>query len=88
MPTSRSITMLVALYGALADLAQAFDGPASSALSKRQQDSNSNCSVFGIDYQNGGSYFIDTSVNVDFTLVSQFEGCKSDLEAPISQCHH
>ncbi|RDW56622.1 hypothetical protein BP5796_13087 [Coleophoma crateriformis] len=33
------------------------------------------CSSFGIDFQNGGSYFINSKDNSSFTSVTQFEGC-------------
>jgi hypothetical protein len=42
---------------------------------KRQDNVNSTCNVFGIDFQNGGSYFINTASNSNFTAVTQFEGC-------------
>jgi hypothetical protein len=29
---------------------------------------------YGIDFVNGGSYFIDDTEAVDFTFLSQFEG--------------
>lgn len=45
---------------------------------KRQMNSNSTCQVFGIDFQNGGSYFINSASNANFTIVSQFEGCNND----------
>ncbi|KAK4494328.1 hypothetical protein PRZ48_014626 [Zasmidium cellare] len=36
------------------------------------------CYAYGIDFQDGGSYFIDSRSNVSFTAVSQFEGCQND----------
>lgn len=62
---------------ALASLSSA---PSSNAavLIERQSNPNSTCSVFGIDFQNGGSYFINTNSQADFTAVSQFEGCNND----------
>ncbi|KAK5129351.1 hypothetical protein LTR16_002224 [Cryomyces antarcticus] len=36
------------------------------------------CLSFGIDFVNGGSYFIDSKSNASFTTVSQFEGCNAD----------
>ncbi|KAF2166072.1 hypothetical protein M409DRAFT_66957 [Zasmidium cellare ATCC 36951] len=36
------------------------------------------CYAFGIDFQDGGSYFIDSRSNASFTAVSQFEGCQND----------
>jgi hypothetical protein len=43
---------------------------------KRQQDQDSTCIVYGIDFQNDASYFINNESNEDFTLVTQFEGCR------------
>lgn len=34
------------------------------------------CESYGIDFQNGGSYFQNISSSADFTFVSLFEGCK------------
>lgn len=50
-----------------------------SDLIKRQNNANSTCSVYGVDFQNGGSYFINSGSNGDFTAVSEFEGCTYDL---------
>jgi len=44
---------------------------------RRQNNADSVCSVYGIDIQGGGSYFVNTASNDDFTVVSQFEGCTS-----------
>lgn len=38
-------------------------------LETRQNDPNSTCLVYGIDYVDGGSYFIDSSSTSDFTAV-------------------
>jgi len=51
---------------------------ASSLVEVRQENSNSNCSVFGIDFVDGGSYFINSNSTNDFTAVQQFEGCNND----------
>jgi hypothetical protein len=29
---------------------------------------------YGIDFVNGGSYFIDNTLSIDFTFLSEFEG--------------
>lgn len=39
------------------------------------------CYSFGIDFQDGGSYFIDSRSNASFTAVSQFEGCNNDTSS-------
>ncbi|PVH78934.1 hypothetical protein DL98DRAFT_572855 [Cadophora sp. DSE1049] len=38
------------------------------------------CVSYGIDFVNGGSYFIDSTEATDFTFLSQFEGCTSGEE--------
>lgn len=44
------------------------------------------CSSFGIDFQDGGSYFINSLDTNPFTSVVEFEGCEGSanviLEAP------
>lgn len=35
----------------------------------------SDCVSYGIDFQNGGSYFINKALAENFTAVSEFEGC-------------
>ena len=37
------------------------------------------CSTYGIDFQNGGTYFQDTGSTDPFTFVSQFSGCAPDI---------
>ncbi|KYG48493.1 hypothetical protein M433DRAFT_60989 [Acidomyces richmondensis BFW] len=49
-----------------------------SDLIKRQNNANSTCSVYGVDFQNGGSYFINSGSSGDFTAVSEFEGCNNE----------
>ncbi|KXT00499.1 hypothetical protein AC578_4084 [Pseudocercospora eumusae] len=46
-------------------------------------DEDSICYSYGIDYQNGGSYFIDSRSNASFTCVSQFESCVEDTYSNI-----
>lgn len=55
-------------------------------LSRRQSDDfpyneTSICLSYGIDYQNGGSYFIDSRSMESFTVVSQFDNCEPDTTA-------
>lgn len=46
-----------------------------STIFRRSNDTDDGdvCHCYGIDYQNGGSYFIDSQINSSFTCVSQFE---------------
>ncbi|KAL8357518.1 hypothetical protein RB601_009128 [Gaeumannomyces tritici] len=41
------------------------------------------CSSYGVDYSNGGSYYIDGSSNQYFTFISVFQGCSSELVSPV-----
>jgi hypothetical protein len=59
-------------------LGTAFSVVASNSLTTRQEDPTSNCSVYGIDFVDGGSYFINSESTVDFTTVQQFSGCNDD----------
>jgi hypothetical protein len=43
------------------------------------QDQTEQCVSFGIDFQDGGSYFQNKSSSDDFTFVSTFEGCQNDV---------
>lgn len=57
-----------------------------SRLNSRQSDDfpyneTSICLSYGIDFQNGGSYFIDVRSSESFTVVSQFSGCEPDTAA-------
>jgi hypothetical protein len=36
------------------------------------------CEVYGIDVQNGGTYFENVELTVPFTLVQEFSGCDND----------
>ena len=51
---------------------------ASNLLTTRQNSPTSNCSVYGIDFVDGGSYYIDSNSTADFTTVQQFSGCNDD----------
>lgn len=48
------------------------------SLFKRQNSVNSTCLSYGIDFVDGGNYFINSLSTVDFTAVSQFDGCNDD----------
>lgn len=47
-------------------------------VSRRQMNESSVCKSFGVNYQDGGVYFINTNSNQSFTIVSTFEGCNND----------
>lgn len=50
----------------------------SGLLETRQDYANSTCSVFGIDFVDGGSYFINSNSTSDFSCVQQFDCCNDD----------
>ncbi|CAK4030452.1 Hypothetical predicted protein [Lecanosticta acicola] len=58
-------------------------GLSSKGRYRRQMNPNSNCSTFGIDFQDGGSYFINSQLNESFTAVSEFEGCNNDTASVV-----
>ncbi|KAI1462861.1 hypothetical protein F4805DRAFT_472071 [Annulohypoxylon moriforme] len=41
------------------------------------------CSSFGVDYVNGGSYDIDSSSNNNFTFTTIFQGCDQETVTPL-----
>ncbi|TLS29343.1 hypothetical protein PpBr36_01551 [Pyricularia pennisetigena] len=41
------------------------------------------CTSQGIDYSNGGSYYIDSSSNDYFSFVSEFQGCYRESISPV-----
>ncbi|KAK8219388.1 hypothetical protein M8818_001123 [Zalaria obscura] len=43
-----------------------------------QDDPDSTCLSYGIDFVNGNEYFINENSTADFTFVSQFNGCNND----------
>lgn len=59
-------------------LATAGSTIASDLLLARQDNTNSTCLSYGIDFVSDGEYFINSLSNVDFTAVSQFQGCNDD----------
>lgn len=48
---------------------------------KRQMNASSVCSTSGVNYQDGGDYFINTNSNQAFQIVSTFQGCNNDTES-------
>lgn len=54
-------------------LAALFVRSSASVLPRQSQ-----CISYGINYQDGGSYTVDTSSTANFTVVSQFCGCQTD----------
>ncbi|KAF2721638.1 hypothetical protein K431DRAFT_268431 [Polychaeton citri CBS 116435] len=45
----------------------------------RGTNTNATCISFGIDFVDGGTYFINSNLNDSFATVSQFEDCQDDL---------
>ncbi|KAM0715736.1 hypothetical protein Q7P37_008250 [Cladosporium fusiforme] len=48
------------------------------SLDARQENPNSTCLVYGIDFVQGGSYFINSNSTANFTTVQQFDDCNDD----------
>lgn len=44
------------------------------------------CETYGIDFSNGGDYFINSASNDDFTCVTQFSGELKKLPSSTKQC--
>ena len=57
-----------------------------SVVFRRQQNPDSVCSAYGIDFQNGGSYFINSLSDANFTCVTKFEGYQVATESLIVLC--
>ncbi|KAK3937407.1 hypothetical protein QBC46DRAFT_319704 [Diplogelasinospora grovesii] len=41
------------------------------------------CNSYGVDYSNGGSYYIDGSSNQYFTFITVFQGCTQESISPV-----
>jgi hypothetical protein len=42
------------------------------------QDCSTTCYSYGLDIQNGGSYFQNSGSNANFTALEDFTGCQAD----------
>lgn len=49
-----------------------------AAASIGSRFASAQCEVYGIDIQNGGTYFENSQLTVPFTLVQEFSGCDND----------
>lgn len=72
-----SIRIVHALAGLLAG-AKSAALPEDMSMETSQDQQGSVCTTYGVDFQDGGSYFINTNSNESFTFVSKFEGCQND----------
>ncbi|RMY84636.1 hypothetical protein D0861_06860 [Hortaea werneckii] len=50
-------------------------GPELSEIVRRQNNADSTCQVFGLDFQAGGSYFLNSNSSQNFMASYQFRGC-------------
>ncbi|OAA66634.1 hypothetical protein SPI_01210 [Niveomyces insectorum RCEF 264] len=41
------------------------------------------CSSYGVDYSNGGAYYIDGTSNQYFSFITIFQGCTQESISPI-----
>lgn len=48
------------------------------SVMKRQMNASSVCSTSGVNYQDGGDYFVNTNSNQAFLIISTFQGCNND----------
>ncbi|RMY61897.1 hypothetical protein D0865_00739 [Hortaea werneckii] len=62
-------------------LQSTFASPASgqelSDIVRRQNNADSTCQVFGLDFQDGGSYFLNSNSSQNFMASYQFRGCNN-----------
>ncbi|KAI7156093.1 hypothetical protein KC349_g6501 [Hortaea werneckii] len=62
-------------------LQRTFASPASgqelSDIVRRQNSADSTCQVFGLDFQDGRSYFLDSKSSQNFMVSYQFRGCNN-----------
>ncbi|RMZ02134.1 hypothetical protein D0862_06129 [Hortaea werneckii] len=49
--------------------------PQLSDIVRRQNNADSTCQVFGMDFQDGGSYFLNSNSSQNFMASYQFRGC-------------
>jgi hypothetical protein len=53
-------------------------GPGSEVKRSLIERQIEGCNTYGLDFQDGGNYFINTNSNDSFTFVSSFVGCQND----------
>lgn len=63
---------------AFSAIVPASDDDSLGNIMKRQMNASSVCSTSGVNYQDGGDYFINTNSNQAFLIVSTFSGCNND----------
>ena len=80
----------MSLFGLSASLLVILSFSTSIALANVEPNGNptcanpsATCQAYGVDFQNGGSYFQNTLSSDDFTFVSQFSG--ESILSPVSR---
>lgn len=73
------LAALSGLFSCVSSVAVPAQDNVATEILKRQMNASSVCTTFGVDFQSGGNYFINSNSNESFTLVSKFEGCNDDL---------
>lgn len=63
-----------ALIPSVYAVASPVQSPVGDLEPRPDANATSACKAYGIDYQSGGSYFIDQNSRLPFTAVTKFEG--------------
>ncbi|KAI7490153.1 hypothetical protein KC351_g757 [Hortaea werneckii] len=74
-----ALLALAATAGFGRTLASPESGPESSEIVRRQNNADSTCQVFGLDFQDGGSYFLNSNSSQNFMASYQFRGCNDAI---------
>ncbi|KAI7253686.1 hypothetical protein KC343_g3657 [Hortaea werneckii] len=74
-----ALLALAATAGLGRTLASPASGPELSEIVRRQNNADSTCQVFGLDFQDGGSYFLNSNSSQNFMASYQFRGCNDAI---------
>ncbi|KAI7280194.1 hypothetical protein KC345_g4915 [Hortaea werneckii] len=74
-----ALLALAATAGLGRTLGSPESGPESSKIVRRQNNADSTCQVFGLDFQDGGSYFLNSNSSQNLVASYQFRGCNDAI---------
>ncbi|KAI6862627.1 hypothetical protein KC323_g5393 [Hortaea werneckii] len=74
-----ALLALAAIGGLGRTLASPASGPELSEIVRRQNNADSTCQVFGLDFQDGGSYFLNSNSSQNFMASYLFKGCNDAI---------
>ncbi|RMY72614.1 hypothetical protein D0863_04395 [Hortaea werneckii] len=74
-----ALLALAATAGLGRTLASPASGPELSEIVRRQNNADSTCQVFGLDFQDGGSYFLNSNSSQNFMASYLFKGCNDAI---------